>query len=106
MQKAFKLRGQHHVHEDRRQQKSENQIDRRLVQYFYRTEKTIRKIGRKASAFDDVRSRARRLIERKIGRVVGIDGDLKLAVEPLDARRPKPLLDDGDVIEPHLPDFG
>src|SRR5437588_12739880 len=102
MQEAFELGSQNHIHEDRREQKRDDQICGGLVQYLHGSNKPVRKAGGQAYLFNLVGDRSGRLIERKVGCVVGIHRNLKLPVVSFDSRGPVSAVDRSKIVESNL----
>src|SRR6185295_10632345 len=105
MEEALELRSQHHVHEDRREQKRNYQVRCCFFQNLDRSKKPEAIVRRHSDLLDLVAYDTRGLIERKVRRVVRIHRHLKLPVESLDSRWPKSVLDRRQVVETHLPNL-
>ena len=102
MQEALELGRQNHVHEDGRQQESDDQVGRGLVQHLHHARKSMAEPSRQPYIPDLLADRPRRLVQRHSRPVVGAHRNLKLAVVPLDSRGAEPSRDGGDVVEPDL----
>src|SRR6185436_18988499 len=106
MQETLELSRKHHVHKDRSKQKRDDQVRRSLVQYLDGADKSISVPGRHSNLSDLVSDRSCSGVEREIRRIVRVNRNLELSVEPFDSRRPQPMFYRCEIVETHLPDFG
>src|SRR4030095_1807687 len=102
MKKALELGGQDHVHEDGSQYESNHQVPSRFVEHLDVSRGPIAVAGRQSDFLDLLNHGLRGGVERKVGRVVGINRHLELAVVAFDPGRAPPSLDRVNITEPNL----
>src|SRR5438128_4191865 len=99
MDKRFKLRGQHHVHEDERKHESEHEVIARASQLFRTAGQTALVCRVHVLVFSELVHLADHCGLRTAGPYVREQSYLTLAIEPIDGRRTSPFFEPNEIVE-------